>query len=309
MTVDTRTAVLLDPAVERRAPRRRRIDWGSLCYVAPALLVFVIFVAVPIGISLQYSFYDYNGLTVGRPVGLDNYVSVFTDPELRSALGHALLLVVFYSLIPVAIGLVLAGLMSRIKVFALPLFRALLFLPQVLATVVIAIAWRKMYGLEGPLNSVLSFFGLGSLTTDWLGNYTTALPAIGLVGTWFESGLCMVLFLSGIALIDNSVYEAASLDGAGPVRSFFAITVPALRPQISIALILTITFALRNFDIVWNTTRGGPGSTTTVPSLFVYLDAFQNRNLGQASSLAVVMTLATVTVVGTVRWLLRDKDA
>jgi ABC-type sugar transport system permease subunit len=98
------------------------------------------------------------------------------------------------------------------------------------------------------------------------------------------------------------------LDGAGPVREFFAITLPALRPQISIALILTITFALRNFDLIWNTTRGGPGTSTTVPSLFVYLDAFQNRRLGQASAIAVVLTVIIFVVVALAQLLLRERD-
>lgn len=308
MPTETRTRANA-PVPELKQPlRRKNKDWSSLWYLLPALIFFTVFVVVPICISIQYSFYDYNGLTAASPVGLDNYAAVFANDELRDALSHALILIAFYSLLPVGIGLVLAGLMSRIKVFALPLFRALLFLPQVLATVVIAIAWRTMYGIDGPINTALETIGLKSLTTDWLGNYDTSLLSIGLIGTWFESGLCMVLFLSGIALIDKSLYEASSLDGAGAIRSFFAITVPSLKPQISIALILTITFALRNFDIIWNTTRGGPGSSTTVPSLHVYLDAFQNRDLGQASSIAVVMTLLTVVIVGAVRWLLRDKE-
>ncbi len=117
----------------------------------------------------------------------------------------------------------------------------------------------------------------------------------------------MVLFLAGIATIDRSLYEAARLDGAGAFREFTAITLPALRPQISIALILTITFALRNFDLIWNTTRGGPGTSTTVPSVFVYQDAFQDRALGQASALAVVLTVLILVVVGIVQLALRER--
>jgi raffinose/stachyose/melibiose transport system permease protein len=120
-------------------------------------------------------------------------------------------------------------------------------------------------------------------------------------------GLCMVLFLAGIATIDRSLYEAARLDGAGAFREFTSITLPALRPQISIALILTITFALRNFDLIWNTTRGGPGTSTTVPSVFVYQDAFQDRALGQASALAVVLTVLILAVVAVVQLALRER--
>jgi len=228
--------------------------------------------------------------------------------QLRAALLHSLILLFFYAALPVCVGLLLAGAMSRIRVYGLTVFRAVLFLPQILSSVVVAVAWRNLLAEDGPVNAVLRAVGLGRFATSWLGDFDTALPSIGVIGTWVEYGLCMVLFLSGIVAIDRSTYEAARLDGAGPVREFFAITLPALRPQISIALILTITFALRNFDLIWNTTRGGPGTTTTVPSLYVYQDAFQNRMLGRASALAIVLTLVILLVVVVVQLALRERE-
>ncbi|MFG2514129.1 carbohydrate ABC transporter permease [Streptomyces sp. NPDC048584] len=296
----------------RRRPspvtRLSSLSWTSLLYVAPALAFFGVFVLYPIGISVWYSFYAYDGLTVGTPVGWDNYTAVFTDGRLRAALLHSLVLLFFYAALPVCAGLLLAGAMSRIRVYGLTVFRAVLFLPQILSSVVIAVAWRNLLAEDGPANAVLRAVGLGRFATSWLGDFDTALPSIGVIGTWVEYGLCMVLFLSGIVAIDRSTYEAARLDGAGPVREFFAITLPALRPQISIALILTITFALRNFDLIWNTTRGGPGTTTTVPSLYVYQDAFQNRMLGRASALAIVLTLIILLVVVVVQLALRERE-
>jgi ABC-type sugar transport system permease subunit len=271
------------------------------------LVFFAIFVIYPILVSVQTSFYTYDGLSPATPAGVSNYVNVFTDLDLRTALLHSLVLLVFYAALPVCIGLALAGAMSRIRIYGLTLFRALLFLPQILSSVVVAVAWRGLLASDGPVNGVLELIGLGAFTTSWLGEFDTALPAIGVIGTWVEYGLCMVLFLAGIVTIDRTLYEAARLDGAGPVREFFAVTLPALRPQISIALILTITFALRNFDLIWNTTRGGPGTSTTVPSLFVYQDAFVNRQLGQASALAVVLTIVILLVVVMVQLALRER--
>lgn len=300
------------PAGIRRTRRPRphltSLSWTSLLYVAPALAFFAVFVLYPIGISVWYSFYAYDGLTEGTPVGFGNYTAVFTDPDLRAALLHSLVLLFFYAALPVAVGLLLAGAMSRIRVYGLTLFRAVLFVPQILSSVVVAVAWRNLLAEDGPVNALLRAVGLGRFTTSWLGNFDTALPSIGVVGTWVEYGLCMVLFLSGIVAIDRSTYEAARLDGAGAVREFFSITLPALRPQISIALILTVTFALRNFDLIWNTTRGGPGTSTTVPSLYVYQDAFQNRLLGRASALAIVLTVVILAVVVAVQLLLRERD-
>lgn len=308
MTTLTRTGLAGVVLPRRRRRALSRVSWSSLLYLAPALLFFLVFVVYPICTSIQTSFYTYDGLTPGTPAGFSNYVNVFTDPDLRAALVHSLVLLVFYAALPVCIGLLLAGAMSRIRIYGLTFFRAALFLPQILSSVVVAVAWRGLLASDGPVNWVLQHIGLGALATSWLGDFDTALPAIGIVGTWVEYGLCMVLFLAGIVTIDRSLYEAARLDGAGPVREFFAITLPALRPQISVALILTITFALRNFDLIWNTTRGGPGTSTTVPSLFVYLDAFQNRQLGQASAIAVVLTVIIFVVVALVQGLLQERD-
>ncbi len=304
----TLTGPLPVGASARRSVASPRVSWSSLLYVAPALAFFVVFVVVPIVQSVRISFYDWDGISVASPAGLSNYTAVLSDPDLRGALEHSLVLLVFYAALPVVIGLLLAGAMSRIRVYGLTVFRALLFLPQVLSSVVVAVAWRGILASDGPINALLRVLGLGSLAYTWLGNFSTALVSIGTIGTWVEYGLCMVLFLAGISTIDRSLYEAARLDGAGPVREFIAVTLPALRPQISIALILTITFALRNFDLIWNTTRGGPGTATTVPSVFVYQDAFQNRQLGQASALAVVLTILILVVVTLVQLALRERS-
>lgn len=283
------------------------MQWVGLLYVAPAVAVFAVFVVYPLYRTFYTSLYDYDGLTAATWVGLDNYRQVLTAPELREALVHSLVFLVFYAALPVIIGLALAGLMSRIRIYGLTVFRALLFVPQILSSVVVAVSWRWIYDVQGPLNDLLRAVGLDQLTRGWLGNFSTALPAVGVIGTWVEYGLCMVLFLAGIATIDREQYEAARLDGAGPIREFVSITLPALRPQVSVALVLTITFALRNFDLVWNTTRGGPGTSTTVPSVFVYQDAFQNREVGLASALAVVLTVVILVVVGLVLASLRER--
>lgn len=306
MTASRTEAKRPEASSKRRRQGSSRYSWSSLIYVAPALAFFIVFVIVPIVQSVRISFYRWDGITAATPVGFSNYVEVFTTPAMREALSHSLVLLFFYAALPVVIGLFLAGLMSRIRIYGLTWFRALLFLPQILSSVVVAVSWRDILAIDGPLNETLRAIGLGSVTRAWLGDFGTALPAIGGIGTWVEYGLCMLLFLSGIASIDRSLYEAARLDGAGPTREFVSITLPSLRPQISIALILTITFALRNFDLIWNTTQGGPGTSTAVPSVYIYQDAFQNRLLGEASALAVVLTVLTLVIVGIVQLALRE---
>jgi raffinose/stachyose/melibiose transport system permease protein len=122
-----------------------------------------------------------------------------------------------------------------------------------------------------------------------------------------QFGLCLMLFLAGAQRIAPELYEAARIDGAGPVREFFTVTVPGLRSEVRIALVLTVIFALRNFDIVWNTTSGGPGSSTTVPSVYVYQGAFLTREVGRAAAVAVLLALFILVVAGLVLRLLRER--
>ncbi|WP_298802101.1 carbohydrate ABC transporter permease [uncultured Pseudokineococcus sp.] len=276
-----------------RAPRGRATPY---LFVAPALAVYGAFLLYPLLRAVQFSFYDFDGLTVGTPVGLANYAAVLTDTGLRAAFGHALVLVVFFSLLPLAVGLVLAALLVRARVRGLPLFRTVVFLPQVIAMVVLAVAWRRIYAPDGTLNDLLRAVGLDALTRTWLGDYATALPAVGLIGTWVSTGLVTVLLMAGMARVPKELYEAASLDGASPARQLRVLTLPAIRPEIAVALTLTIISALKTFDLVYVTTGGGPGTSTTVPSYEVYRRAFELGEVGAAAAVGVVLTVLVFAV-------------
>jgi raffinose/stachyose/melibiose transport system permease protein len=187
-------------------------------------------------------------------------------------------------------------------------YRSVLFMPQTIATVVVAIAWVWIYAPDGPLNEALRAVGLGGLARGWLGDFTTALPALGLVGTWVTFGLCLVLFMAGIQKIPYTLYEAARVDGAGRVREFFAVTLPGLRGELAVALTLTTIMALRTFDLIYVSTSGGPGTATTVPSYLVYQNAFATGRVGLAACMAVVLTLLIFVVAfGITRIVDRDQ--
>ncbi|MEW9550349.1 carbohydrate ABC transporter permease [Nonomuraea sp. NPDC050783] len=265
-------------------------------YLLPAFAVYAVFLLFPIGRAVQFSLYDWDGLSVGRWAGLDNYAAVVADEGLRAAFGHALVLVVFYALIPLAIGLTLAAVLNHAKVRGLGFFRTVVFLPQVVAMVVVAVAWRRVYAPDGTLNALLGALGLESLARGWLGDYTFALPAVGVVGTWFETGLVTVLLLAGMSRIPADLYEAARLDGAGAVREFLAVTLPSVRGEIAVALTLTVIAALRTFDLVYVTTRGGPGTSTTVPSYEVYHRAFGLGQVGSAAAVGVTLTVVIFVI-------------
>lgn len=266
----------------------RRIGY---LFVLPAFAVYAAFALYPLLKAVYLSFWHWDGLTLATWAGLANYAEVLGDDRLRGAFAHALVLMAFFALIPLVVGLVLASVLHRAQVRGLSFFRTVVFLPQVVAMVVIAVAWRRIYAPDGSLNSVLSAVGLESWARGWLGDHTFALPAVGVVGTWFESGLVTVLLLAGMSRIPRELHEAARLDGAGPVREFLGVTLPSIRAEIAVALTLTVIAALKTFDLVYMTTSGGPGHSTTVPSYEVYRQAFEIGQVGLATTIGVVLTV------------------
>jgi raffinose/stachyose/melibiose transport system permease protein len=269
-------------------------------YILPALALYLAFVIAPLGHAVWLSFFNWNGLTPAKWVGLANYRSLVSDPELRSAFAHSAELVVFISILPVILGLLLAATLATVRTRGLSVFRTILFIPQVLPLVVVGVAWRWIYDPQGPLNAFLRAVGLGSITRAWLGDFGWALRSVGLVGTWVTYGFAMVLFIAGVQKIPISLYDAARVDGAGPLKEFFAVTLPGLRNELVVVLVLTMISALRTFDVIYITTQGGPGTATTVPSLEIYNRAFQYNEVGAAAAVSVVLALLIFAVAVTI---------
>ncbi|MFI5925740.1 carbohydrate ABC transporter permease [Micromonospora sp. NPDC051543] len=277
-------------------------------FVLPAFVMYAVFVLRPLALTVQYSLYDWNGIGVARWAGLDNYVTVFTDSDLLKIISNAIILIVFFSLIPVALGLLVASVVRRITTGAFgTVVRTILFLPQVIPLVAAGIAWSWLLSTNGLVNQVLRAVGLGGVARAWLGDFDTALPAVGVIGAWVLLGLCTILLVTGMSKIDPALYEAARLDGAGPVREFLAVTLPSLRQEIGVCLTVTIIAALASFDIVYISTSGGPGLQTTVPGLEIYRLAFSQRQVGLASALAVVLMFLVLAFVLPIQRLTRGE--
>jgi raffinose/stachyose/melibiose transport system permease protein len=292
-----------------RGAGRRRVQWTGYLYALPALLVLTAFVLVPLGQLVQISLYRWDGISASTWAGLANYTGIAADPVVRAGFLHCLVLILFYSFVPIVLALLLTAAMTRgARLRGVSVFRTLLFLPQVVATVVVATAWAAIYAPDGVLNGLLDAIGLHALTRAWLGDFSTALPAIGLVGSWLEIGLCLVLFLAGVGRIPGERYEAAKVDGAGAVREFFAVTLPALRGHIAVALTLTVIAALHTFDLVYVTTHAGPGNATTVPAMEVYNRAFNTGQVGSACAIAVVLTLVIMALTFAINRLRPEED-
>ena len=284
------------PGRRRAGPARRR--WGTLAWVAPALLCYTAFVLIPLVQSVQYSFYNWDGIGPATPAGLSNWAAIFTQPELLSSVIHAFELIVFYTVIPVGAGLAAATAIRELRPGPFSTTaRTFLFIPQVLPLVAAGVAWTWMYSSSGLVNQVLRTVGLGGLARSWLGDFTFALPAVGVIGVWVMLGFCTVLLLSGIGRIDPALYEAARLDGAGWLSQFRTVTLPGLRQELVVCTTFTVVSALASFDVIQVSTQGGPGYQTMVPGVEIYRLTFLDQRVGQASALAVFLTVMVLLII------------
>jgi raffinose/stachyose/melibiose transport system permease protein len=292
---------------------RRQREWlpgearriGYL-YVAPAFILYAAFNLVPLVQGVNISFYNWDGITPGTWVGIQNYTEFFTDPTILAGYTHVLILMIFYAFLPIVIGLFLAAVLSRIRIRGLTVFRMLLFLPLVITDVVTAVAWTWVYDIDGPISTVLKAVGLGHLipAQGWLGDFNTALPAVGVFGLWGGFGFCLILFLAGVMKIPASLYEAARVDGANAFREFFAVTLPGLRYELQVVLVLSVIGTLDTFDEIYVMTSGGPGNATTVPAYLVWRRLFQTGQVGSAAALGIVLMLIIFAVTWTINRLM-----
>jgi len=284
--------------------RQTLVGW---LFVLPALVMYGLFVLQPLGLTIQYSLYRWDGVGPATWVGLENYVAVLSEPRLVETLFNAFRLVLFFSLIPVSLGLVTAAVIHRTATGRLgTVSRTVLFLPQVIPLVAAGIIWGRLLSLSGLINQGLTAIGLGDVTRAWLGDFDTALPAVGLIGIWVLLGFCTVLLLTAMSKIDPGLFESARLDGAGWFAEFRAITVPSVRYELGVCVTVTVIAALAAFDIVYVSTGGGPGNVTSVPGIQIYILAFLERQVGLASALAVVLTVLVLLVILPIQRLTRE---
>lgn len=305
-TSENRAAV---PALSRRTSIKgvRRGTVIGWLFAAPALVIYATFVLIPLVMSIQYSFVRWDGIGEMTWVGLRNYETVLQVPDLLETIFNAFRLVVWFSFIPVGLGLVVASVIHRVAVGRLgSVARTILFLPQVIPLVAAGIIWGWLLSLPGLINQILTAVGLGSATRAWLGDFDWALPAVGMIGVWVLLGFCTVLLSTGMTKIDPALYESARIDGASWFTEFTQITVPLLRHEIGVCLTVTVIAALAAFDIVYVSTAGGPGNSTAVPGIQIYILAFTQQRIGLASALAVLLMLLVLVVIIPIQRLTRE---
>ena len=233
---DAQTTVSTAPLHPRSGAVRAENSVG-VALAIPATVLLAAFVLYPLTRALQYSFENWDGVGKATWAGFSNYADIWTQSIERLSIEHVGILLVFYSFIPTFLGMIAATLVARLPRRS-GIFRVILFIPQVLVTVVIAIVWTWLLGPSGgqTINGLVHLVGLGPATGPaWLGNFSTALLSLGLIAVWLDFGLCFVLFLSGVQRIPPDLYDTARVDGAGLIREFTYVTVPMLRRRLGVA--------------------------------------------------------------------------
>ena len=270
----------------------RRQSMTPYAYLAVPFVVFAVLVVGPFLHTIFLSFVEWDGLNDMEFVGFSNYTEVLEDEDLRNSFYNALILIMFFSVFPIALALIAVSIMIGARdMKGLGVYRSVLFIPQVITMAVVGIVWGWMYGTDGVVNQILRAVGLDSWTRAWLGDFTWALPAMGFVGTWLMTGFVFVLFLAGAQRIPTELFEACQSDGGGYWAQLWHVTLPGLRGELVVALTLTVIAALRTFDLAFIMTKGGPGTSTQVPALDIYERAFRQGAVGSAAAIATILTV------------------
>ncbi|MER5614892.1 MULTISPECIES: sugar ABC transporter permease [unclassified Streptomyces] len=267
-------------------PGRRRQRAGMLM-VAPALLHASLWIGLPVLASVVLAFTKYDVLTAPQFVGLDNFRDMLDDAVFRKSIVNTVVYTFFTVPFGMALGLLVAlALHTGLK--ARGIFRTAVFIPQVTATVAIALVWLWIYNPgNGLLNTLLSFLGIDG--PAWLSSTTWAMPSVILVGIWQGIGMKMLIYLAALQSLPKELYEAASVDGASKVRQFFSITLPLLKPATFFVLITSMISAFQSFDQIYILTDGGPGNSTTMMTFEIYKSAFREFRIGYASAQSLVL--------------------
>ena len=265
-------------------------------FVLPALILYAVFVLLPILQAMQYSLYKWNGLTpLTEFVGLQNYATAFGSKAFMTSVGNNVLIVVLSLFIQIPFSLALAVLLNR-RFRGRAIFRLLFFLPYVLSEAVTGIVFTLMLQPDSVVDSTLTNVGLGGLIQDWLGDSTLVMITLFVIISWKYFGFHMIIMLAGLQGIPRELEEAAYIDGADRRTAFRYVTLPLLGPTIRVSIFLSMIGALQLFDIVWVMTAGGPVNASSTMAIAMFKAGFRSHQFGYGSALAVILFLFCLVV-------------
>ncbi len=281
-------------SAERSAKRRENLL--AYIFVAPTAVIVLGVIVFPMLYSLLLSLERYNLTDPGnvRFIGLGNYLSLLESSDFWQVMGRTAIFTVISVALTMVIGLAFALILNE-RFLGRGVFRTLLLVPWVIPAVVVGIAWEWIFNANyGVLNALLQNLGLIQEYRPWLGDPSTAMPAVIVAKVWKEVPFTALLFLAGLQTIPSDLYEASRIDGAGAWRSFLNITLPLLRPTILVVIVIETMWTFRVFDIIFVMTNGGPADTTNLAAFYTYLETFKYLHVGLGSALAYMVTAVIV---------------
>jgi multiple sugar transport system permease protein len=284
------SSIRAHPSGARRVLRSMRKEWSAYLFLAPGLIQFVVLLVFPVIFSFYLSFHEWNILEPEKPfVGLDNYMRLLHDRRVHQAIWNTL----YYTVVSVPLTLfcgLLVALLLNNQIRGRGLFRAMYYLPGVTSAVAVAVVWKWIFnGDFGLINYYLIQMGVINEPIRWLTDPNLAMPSVIIVSIWGGVGGCMIIYLAGLQAIPEEIYDAARVDGAGPIRTLFSITIPLLGPATFFLLITSIIGAFQQFGLPYLLTSGGPGGRTTTIAYYLYTSAFKNFEMGYAAAMSYVL--------------------
>ncbi|QQO10843.1 carbohydrate ABC transporter permease [Breznakiella homolactica] len=260
----------------------------GMSFILPNFIGFFIFILIPVVFSLILSFMDWDGFNAMTFAGLRNFVAIFRDEVFRQSLGRTFVYTISCVVFTLFASLGLAVLLNK-DIKAKGFFRSSIFFPYVASIVSIAVVWRLLFMKDmGPINAFLRFVGISN-PPGWFGSTTWALPGVIIVAIWKYMGYYMIVYLAALQDIPRELHEAASIDGASSLQYFWRITLPMLAPSTFFVVLMLTINSFKSFDLIFALTEGGPGTSTTLLSNYIYNKAFISFNYGQTSAAAMIL--------------------
>ena len=274
--------------------------------VLPGLFVFFFAILAPIILSVYYGFTDYSGMGNINLIGFDNYKKLLEDQVFHRSLLNSLLLALGFICIQHPIAIVVAAVLDKLQGQAEGIFRCIYFIPNVISVAVIAYLWKFIYNPDfGLLNNILKLLGLKG-DINWF-SADRAIWSVLIVLIWHGFGWGMLIYYTGIKNIDPVLYEAASIDGAGTVKTFIHITLPLMKPVIQVNVTMAVISALKQMETVYLLTNGGPGNSTQFAANYLYQQAFKAFKYGYGNAIGVVFIIICLLATMLLNKLFADK--
>ena len=275
---------------------RKHRFWTGVAFIAPVLALHSVFLLTPVVVSFFYSFTNWRGIGAYEFIGLDNYRSIFSDAYYRASLRRTIVIGFSTAIAANVIGLLLAVLLDQ-SLKTGKLLRALVYLPNIIPVVVSAFVWRYLLDANtGLVNLGLSKLLGTRIAIPWIDAPNYDVLSVVLISVWQLMGPIIIIYIAALQGVSIDLLEAAAIDGAGAIRKFLNITLPAIAPGITVNVLIGLANGIRIFDLPWALTGGGPASASETLGIKIYRYAFQSANLGYAMSSAFTLTALAVVV-------------